>query len=64
MKIPKNHNPLRPGKEMPHLQEIPKPGSEEAIEQGCNCVLRAPIFWHLGRWDNIRCSLHNPERRE
>jgi len=60
--IPRNENPLKPGKEMPHPQEIPKPGSKEAIEQGCNCVRFPDNDWE--GWYKVGCPLHDPERRE
>jgi len=56
--IPKNPNPIT-GKEMPHPQEIPKPGSKEAIEQGCRCHL-----YEHPQWGECfkGCPLHDPER--
>jgi len=60
--IPRNENPL--GGAMPYIREIPKPGSEEAIEQGCPCReihnTNGSSFYVVRKG----CPLHNPERRE
>jgi len=65
-----NPNPIT-GREMPHLQEIPKPGSKEAVEQGCTCRCFTEGNNDAGSSEMVRthftnrgCPLHASERRE
>ena len=53
---------------MTEITDKPSPGSDEAVDAGCNCpiqksgkYLRGIFNNHDGQWINIGCPLHGVE---